>query len=269
MNQPIDIEIPLTVLINKNSASASEIVSGVMQDYDRGVLLGQRSYGKGLVQNTMDVGYNSKVKITTAKYYIPSQRCIQSVEYKDGEPVQIADELRAKFATKNGRVVLDGGGVKPDVFIEGPTKGVLKGLVDEKLIFDFVTEYVLKIDSIETIEDYHFTGFDQFVSFLEAKDYKFDLDSEKLLKKLGEKAKEDGFSLNGELTALENKMRTSKKEEVMKYKEDIIAMIEKEIATRFYYQEGEIKMGLRNDKEVKEAVALLKDLDRYNKLLGK
>lgn len=266
---PVDLKIPLTILINKNSASASEIVSGVMQDYDRGVLLGQRSYGKGLVQNTMDVGYNSKVKITTAKYYIPSQRCIQSVEYKDGEPVQIADELRAKFATKNGRVVLDGGGVKPDVFIEGPTKGVLKGLVDEKLIFDFVTEYVLKIDSIETIEDYHFTGFDQFVSFLEAKDYKFDLDSEKLLKKLGEKAKEDGFSLNGELTALENKMRTSKKEEVMKYKEDIIAMIEKEIATRFYYQEGEIKMGLRNDKEVKEAVALLKDLDRYNKLLGK
>jgi carboxyl-terminal processing protease len=269
MGEPLDLNIPLTVLINKNSASASEIVSGVMQDYDRGVLLGQRSYGKGLVQNTMDVGYNAKVKITTAKYYIPSQRCIQSVEYKDGEPVQIADELRAKFTTRNGRTVLDGGGVKPDLLIDAPNKGVMKGLTEDNLIFDFVTEFCLKIDSIESVENYRFTEFDAFVNFLEARDYKFEMASEKLLKKLSEKAEEDGFALNGELSALENKMRNSKKQEVLAHKEEIVAMIEKEIATRFHYQEGQIRMGLRNDKEIKEAVNLLKDTQRYNKILGK
>ncbi|MCB0640654.1 MAG: PDZ domain-containing protein, partial [Phaeodactylibacter sp.] len=119
-NSPVDQEIPLVVLINNRSASASEIVSGVIQDLDRGVLMGQRSYGKGLVQNTRDIGYNSKVKLTTAKYYIPSGRCIQSVEYQDGEPVHIADDKRAKFRTRNGRVVLDGGGVKPDVIVPAP-----------------------------------------------------------------------------------------------------------------------------------------------------
>ncbi len=269
MGEPFDLEIPLTVLINKNSASASEIVSGVMQDYDRGVLIGQRSYGKGLVQNTMDVGYNSKVKITTAKYYIPSQRCIQSVEYKDGEPVEIADELRAKFTTRNGRTVLDGGGVKPDVLIDAPNKGVMKGLTEENLIFDFVTAYCLKIDSIKSIENYHFNDFNAFVNYLEDRDYKFEMDSEKLLKELSEKAQEDGFALNGELSALENKMRGSKRQEVLKHEEEIVAMIEKEIATRFHYQEGQIRMGLRNDKEIKEAISLLNDRERYNKILGK
>ncbi|KAA3633664.1 MAG: S41 family peptidase [Bacteroidetes bacterium] len=269
MGEPFDLEIPLTVLINKNSASASEIVSGVMQDYDRGVLIGQRSYGKGLVQNTMDVGYNSKVKITTAKYYIPSQRCIQSVEYKDGEPVEIADDLRAKFTTRNGRTVLDGGGVKPDVLIDAPNKGVMKGLTEENLIFDFVTEYCLNIDSIKSIENYHFNDFNSFVNFLEDRDYKFEMDSEKLLKQLSKKAQEDGFALNGELSALENKMRGSKRQEVLKHEEEIVAMIEKEIATRFHYQEGQIRMGLRNDKEIKEAISLLNDRERYNKVLGK
>ncbi|MCI5083427.1 MAG: S41 family peptidase, partial [Saprospiraceae bacterium] len=137
---PVDTEIPLVVLINNRSASASEIVSGVMQDYDRGVLLGQRSYGKGLVQNTKDIGYNAKLKLTTAKYYIPSERCIQSVEYEDGEPVDIPDERRSKFKTQNGRTVLDGGGVKPDVTVKKPSDaGVIKSLIDQNLIFDFVT----------------------------------------------------------------------------------------------------------------------------------
>ena len=268
-NRPaIDLEIPLAILINKNSASASEIVSGVIQDYDRGVLLGQRSYGKGLVQNTMDIGYNSKVKITTAKYYIPSQRCIQSVEYKDGEPVQIADELRGKFKTKNGRVVLDGGGVKPDILIDAPTKGIMKSLSQDLLIFDFVTQYCLSLENIESIEGFHFTDFNQFVEFLQKNESKFEVDSEKLLKKLGKKAKKDGFELNSELFALQNKMNASKKAEVLRHKETIIALIEKEIAGRYYYQEGRIKMGLRNDKEIKEAVGVLLDSERYNQILG-
>lgn len=265
---PIDLDIPLAVLINKNSASASEIVSGVIQDYDRGVVLGQRSYGKGLVQNTMDVGYNSKVKITTAKYYIPSQRCIQSVEYKDGKPVHIADELRATFYTKNKRPVLDGGGVRPDIYIDSPTKGIMKNLVKDHLIFDFVTQYCLQIDSIETIEDFHFTDFNAFVDFLQTNKDKFEVDSEKTLENLGKKATKDGFDLAGELSALKNKMNTAKSAEVLRYKAEITALIEKEIAGRYYYQEGQIKMGLRNDKEIKEAVNVLSDKNRYNEILG-
>ena len=186
MNAPIDENMPLTILINKNSASASEIVSGVIQDYDRGVLVGQRSYGKGLVQNTRDIGYNAKVKMTTAKYYIPSQRCIQSVEYENGEPVNIPDDKRAKFKTRNGRTVLDGGGVKPDVHIEHHTDvPVVKSLLDQNLIFDFATQYCLQKETIEEVKDFHFTQFDEFLKFLEERDFRYNTKSEKLLKKTG------------------------------------------------------------------------------------
>ncbi|MCB9054202.1 MAG: S41 family peptidase, partial [Lewinellaceae bacterium] len=178
MNQPIDLDIPLTVLINKNSASASEIVSGVIQDYDRGVLIGQRSYGKGLVQNTRDIGYNSKLKLTTAKYYIPSGRCIQSVEYEDGEPIHIPDDQRTPFKTRSGRTVLDGGGVKPDVMIDKFTDAaIVQGLLEQHLIFDYVTQFCLKHDSIPNVEEFYFQDFDGFVQFLEERQFDYDTES--------------------------------------------------------------------------------------------
>lgn len=269
LNQPLDEDIPLVVLINKNSASASEIVSGVIQDYDRGVLLGQRSYGKGLVQNTRDIGYNSKVKMTTAKYYIPSQRCIQSVEYEDGEPVHIADEKRAKFKTRSGRTVLDGGGVSPDVVLKKATDApVIKSLLRQNVIFDFVTQFVLENDSIPAVEDFSFTDFNSFMSFLEKQKFQYDTDSEKLLDKMKKKSKEEGLDIAQDIDALAFKIKASQQGEVEKYEEVILDLIETEIASRYYYQNGKIQMNLKNDSEIENAIELLRDKERYSSLLN-
>lgn len=266
---PLDTEIPLVILINGRSASASEIVSGVIQDYDRGVLLGQRSYGKGLVQNTKDIGYNSKLKLTTAKYYIPSERCIQSVEYKNGEPVDIADEKRTPFKTRNGRIVLDGGGVKPDVFVKKVTDvGVIKNLVDQNLIFDYVTDYCLKRDSVKNIEAFQFTEMDEFLSFLESKNFQYQTESEKLIGQLEKMTDKEGYDLDSSLNMLSQKVKVAKKDEILRYKEEITKLIEKEIASRYFYQKGKIKMGLRNDIEIEEAVKVINDPSRYSQLLG-
>jgi carboxyl-terminal processing protease len=265
----MDEEVPVVILMDKNSASASEIVGGVLQDYDRAVLLGQRSYGKGLVQNTRDIGYNSKVKMTTAKYYIPSQRCIQSVEYEDGEPVDVPDDKRAKFKTRNGRMVLDGGGIAPDVVVNAHGESaIIKSLIRQNIIFDFVTDFCLKNESIAAIGDYHFEAYDDFLQFLNGQRFAYDSESERLLKKLKKESSQEGFELTSEIESLEKMIATAKEGELKKYKEDIIDMIEKEIAGRYYYQIGKIKMGLRNDKEIKEAVSLFGDLDKYNQLLA-
>lgn len=270
MAAPIDENLPLVVLINKNSASASEIVSGVLQDYDRGVLIGQRSYGKGLVQNTYDIGYNAKVKLTTAKYYIPSQRCIQSVEYKNGEPVDIPDDKRAQFKTRNGRTVLDGGGVKPDIILPGETDfPVVKAMIDQYLIFDYVTQFTLENPTITDIKDFHFTNWTGFMQFLEQRNFSYDLESEKLLKELRKKSASEGFDLSAEIKTMEGKIKVNKKEEIAKHKEMITSLIEKEIAGRYYYQEGKTKMGLRNDLEIVEAISLLNEPNKYNRLLNK
>lgn len=266
---PIDLDIPIAVLINGRSASASEIVSGVLQDYDRGVLIGQQSYGKGLVQNTMDLGYNAKVKVTTAKYYIPSQRCIQAVDYKDGKPVSIPDAERTKFHTKNGRVVLDGGGVRPDIPVDAPaSSGILKSLVDEHLIFQFLNEYCKNVPSIDKVEKYHFTDFNAFVDFLERKDFEFESESDDLINKLISTSEEEGYQLSSSLQQLKAEMKAAKKAEVLKYKTQIIKLIEKDMAARYYYQNGKIEMGLRNDDEIKVAIDILGNEKEYKKTLG-
>ncbi|MCB9293121.1 MAG: S41 family peptidase [Lewinellaceae bacterium] len=268
MNQPVDLDIPLTILINKNSASASEIVSGVIQDYDRGILIGQRSYGKGLVQNTRDIGYNSKLKLTTAKYYIPSGRCIQSVEYEDGEPIHIPDDQRTPFKTRNGRTVLDGGGVKPDVMIDRFTDAaIVQGLLEQHLIFDYVTQFCLKHDSIPSVEEFRFKDFDGFVQFLSERQFEYDTESEKLLKQLMEESAEEGYELTAQIDALKAKIASDKKDALMDNKDVIVDLIEKEISSRYYYQEGKIRMGLRNDVEIEEAIKLLKDQGKYQKVL--
>ncbi|MFK7935784.1 MAG: S41 family peptidase [Saprospiraceae bacterium] len=268
LNKPVDEQLPLVTLINGGSASASEIVSGVIQDLDRGVLLGQRSYGKGLVQNTRDVGYNSRVKLTTAKYYIPSGRCIQGVSYENGEPINIPDEQRARFSTRNGRTVLDGGGVKPDMSIDkdGDSE-VLRKLRNEFLLFDYATEYVLKHTAPEKATDFRFTKFDEFVQFLQKREFDYDTKTENLLDKLKIRADEDGYLLKDDLAALENKIIAAKKNDLIKHKEVIIDMIEKEIVGRYFYQRGKIEIGLRNDIEIKDAIALVGDSGKYNSLL--
>lgn len=269
VNQPIDTEIPLAILVDKGSASASEIVSGVMQDYDRGILIGQRTYGKGLVQNTMEIGYNARVKITTAKYYIPSERCIQSVEYKNGEPVAIADEKRARFKTRNGRTVLDGGGVKPDVVMDAPTDdGIIKALLDEDVIFNYVTEWAQTRPSIDSTDTFRFTDFADFENYLQRAKFSYESDGEKVLKTLAEKASAEELNLSSEIKALQLKFDNAQSTELAKHRDVIIRLIEKEIAGRYYYQKGKVQIGLRNDPEVNEAIRILNNKAEYTRILS-
>ena len=268
-SSPLDLEIPVVVLINKSSASASEIVSGVFQDYDRGVLLGQRSYGKGLVQNTRDLGYNARLKLTTAKYYIPSGRCIQSVEYKNGEPVDIPDEKRTPFKTQNGRVVLDGGGVKPDIYLEKDDDAIIiQKLIDQHVIFDFVTEFCAKYDSISPVEAFSFDGFNDFVAYVKQKNFSYETDLEQTLQKLETIAKKEKQEVATEVQAIQQKIDAVKQNALMNAKDEIINLIELEIAGRYYYRRGKTKMKLKNDIELDEALALLKDKNKYESILS-
>ena len=232
--------------------------------------MGQRSYGKGLVQNTQDVGYNSRVKITTSKYYIPSGRCIQSVEYKDGEPVDIPDEKRSKFKTKGGRTVLDGGGVSPDVKLE-PAKApeVLQALQDQHLIFKYVDSYVQNIDTTGMqVEEVVFTDFAGFKSYLQKEKFDFESKNEKLLTEVMENLmEEDDSSITPDIKAVSNKIEASKAAAIDAYKEDIVNAIELEVATQLYLQEGKVYQKLKDDSEIDQAVELLLDQARYNSLL--
>lgn len=271
LNAPIDEEIPLVVLIDKGSASASEIVSGVIQDLDRGVLIGQRSYGKGLVQNTRDVGYNSKVKMTTAKYYVPSGRCIQGVNYENGEPIGIPDSLRTNFKTRSGRVVQDGGGVKPDIFVDHPANyGIIVDLWRKNFIFNYVTKYCLENEGDLEIANFEFTKFDEFMQFLTDEGFEFESESEKLLEKLKKEAEKEKMisAIQTDIKMIENKIESEKKNELLKHKEAIADIIEKEIVGRYFYQKGKIQVGLKNDKEIKEAVAVINDSKHYKELLN-
>jgi carboxyl-terminal processing protease len=268
-NNPVDEEIPLVVVINDRSASASEIVCGTMQDYDRGVLIGQRSYGKGLVQNTVEVGYNSRLKLTIAKYYIPSGRCIQSVEYENGEPVDVPEDQRTPFKTRNGRTVLDGGGVKPDIVIPKVTDNKLaKALIDQDFVFRYATKWVQQHESIPSVEDFKFEDFDDFLNFVKAEGFEYISETEKAIDKLEATAEKEGFAFEDPLTTLRNSLKQTKIEDLRQFKVELTKMIEKEIAGRYYYQEGSIKMGLRNDNEIQEAIVLLNDSAKYKKILS-
>ena len=267
-HSPIDKDIPLVVLMNKMSASASEVTAGALQDLDRGVIMGQKSYGKGLVQNTKDLGYNARIKLTTAKYYIPSGRCIQSVRYKDGVPVDIPESERAQFKTRNGRTVLDGGGIKPDIFLPHDTAaGVLKALLDQNVIFDYATQFAQKRPSIDSIEIFEFTDFDDFSKFVQSKNFDYQTLSEKKLIELREVASRENWPLDAEIQSLENKIKAEKKGELVKQRERILHEIEQEIVGRYYFQRGKVRKNLVNDPEVKEAVKLLNDRARYDSIL--
>lgn len=269
LHSPIDKDIPVVVLINKMSASASEIVCGSIQDTDRGVLMGQRSYGKGLVQNTKDVGYNAKIKLTTAKYYIPSGRCIQAVRYKNGEPVHIPDSERAAFKTHNGRRVLDGGGVAPDIFLPVDTAtGIVHALLDQNIIFDYATEWMLKQPKIDSIETFEFTDWDDFNRFVQSKNFEYESASEKKLKELSTLATSENFPIGADIQAMENKIKAEKKGEMVKSKARILHEIEQELVGRVFFQRGKVRKSLKNDPEVDAAVKLLNDGAKYKSILA-
>ncbi len=266
---PVDSDIPVVVLLDSHSASASEVTSGALQDLDRAVIMGQRSYGKGLVQNTKELGYNARIKLTTAKYYIPSGRCIQSVRYKNGEPVDIPESERAQFKTRNGRIVLDGGGIKPDVLLPHDTAaGVVKALLDQNIIFDFVTDFTLKNAKIDSVETFEFTDFDGFAKYVQSKNFDYQTATEKKIIELRDIATRESLPLDNEIAGLENKIKAEKKGELLKNRDRILHEIEQDIVGRYYFQRGKVRKNLVNDPEVKEAIKLLNDPERYNGILS-
>ena len=273
---PLDTELPLVVLINQSSASASEIVSGTMQDLDRGVVLGKRSFGKGLVQQTRKLSYNSQLKVTVAKYYTPSGRCIQALDYAsrndDGSVGKVADSLKTAFYTNNGRVVYDGGGVNPDVIVEQDMfANIVGSLVSKQLVFDYATDFVLEHESIAEPGVFEVSNeiYSDFVGFLEDKEYEYETETEKRLEKLIEIAKEDNyedFTVN--ISALQEKLLAYKEDDIHKYQDQISELILSELVVRYYYQEGRIKANLANDIVLDEAIEVLNDSERYQAILS-
>ena len=276
---PIDTDIPIAVLVNDRSASASEIFAGSMQDLDRGVVLGQLSYGKGLVQQTKDIGYNSKLKLTVAKYYTPSGRCVQAINYSDryknSDGVsKMPDSLRTAFKTKNGRTIYDGSGVEPDILIEKPeVPNVVKSLLDNHLILDYATQYRLKNDSIAKTQDFELTDkdFEDFAKFVSTKKYDYDTKTENIVEQLKESAEKEKYSeaISSTLTALQTKISAEKAQDLQKHKKMILRLLEKEIVTRYYYQTGEVEIGLDQDDEVAQAISILEKQDKYHEILAK
>jgi len=273
---PVDTNIPIVVLVDGNSASASEILSGAIQDLDRGIVIGQRTFGKGLVQNVIPLSYNAKVKITVAKYYIPSGRCIQAVDYSqkdtNGGSHSIPDSLIKAFSTKNGRVVYDGKGIKPDIEIEPePLSNIALSLIRKYLVFDYVTRFVGQHDSIPPIEKFEISDdiYNDFITFLNGKDYDYETKSEKSLETLKKNAEKEKYfeAIREEFELLQNKMMHDKEKDMFEFKDEIKLLLKMEIASRYYYQRGKVIATLKEDPEINEAVALLKNSGRYNGML--
>jgi len=276
LNPAFDIEIPLVVLINGKSASAAEIVSGVIQDYDRGVLVGQRSYGKGLVQATRPLSFNSQLKITTAKYYIPSGRCIQSIDYShrgdDGVAQRVADSLKSAFRTMNGRLVYDGGGVSPDIELDKPGLfPITQSLVMKGLLFDYATEYHQKNSKIAPAKEYSMTDaeYQDFVKWLEDKDYDYVTKVETTYNELTASAKKEKYydDIKEQLEALSKKITHNKESDIEKHKSEIKNLLEQEIVSRYYLEKGVKIVSFRNDPEIKKAVEVLNAPADYLKTL--
>ncbi len=273
----IDTKTPLLILINAHSASASEIVAGAIQDMDRGVVLGQRSFGKGLVQNVIPLSYNSQIKITVAKYYIPSGRCIQAVDYsmkdEDGYYTKIPDSLVNEFKTKNGRPVFDGGGIEPDICMK-PRKysQILSSLFSKFLIFDHATQYTLEHPSISSPEEFFISDseFDDFVSYLADKDYDYITRGEEKLKELKNTAiQEDYFeAIEPQYKLLKQAMIHNKEEDLVTYENEIKELLSLEIVSRYYFQEGRIITALRRNPEIERAIDILEDPRTYESILN-
>lgn len=274
----IDTKIPIVVLIDGTSASASEIVSGSLQDFDRAVIMGQCSFGKGLVQNILPLIYNSQIKVTVSKYYIPSGRCIQAIDYshrdKDGNANKIPDSLRTAFKTKGGRTVYDGLGIEPDITIAPEyASNIAIALISKFLCFDYATKFVKENPNIASAKDFEITDeiYNDFIEFLKDKDYNYTTTSEKILDDLITSAKKEKLGENTlkEIELIKTQIAEDKKEDLIKYKEDIKEILLSEIVVRYYNQKGKIEALLKHDNEVKEATKLLYDQKQYNKTLGK
>lgn len=275
-NTPIDLDIPLAVLVNRGSASASEIVSGALQDLDRAIIVGNRTFGKGLVQTTRNLNYNSKLKVTTAKYYIPSGRCIQALDYshrnEDGSVGRIPDSLTSEFTTKNGRIVRDGGGVLPDINVDYDKPGnITIALVNKFLLFDFATDYAFKHKTVPSVNDFKVddTIFEAFKSYVLDQEFSYPTETSAKFDQLLAMAKEEGYYevAEHEFTALKEKLTVSPTTDLNRYKTEISNLLADEIIKRYYYQKGEIKQSLKDDKVLKKALEVINNREELSSIL--
>ena len=278
-NAPLDEEIPLAILVDGGSASASEIVSGAIQDYDRGVIIGQRTFGKGLVQNILPLSYNTQMKVTIAKYYIPSGRCIQEIDYshkKDTMNVK-NDSLGKPFKTMGGRTVYEGHGIMPDVKVERDTFATVTAyLYGKNYIFDYANKFCFEHKSIDSAASFKIDDatYQDFMNFVKGKDFNYTTESELALKKLKQAAQDDGYfdEVKGKIDELEKTLAADKANDLVKNRKDIEELLRTEIVGRYYYQKGRIVANLKNDPDLNRAFEILLNTngkDEYRKILGK
>lgn len=260
---PEDTEIPLAVLIDGNSASASEIVSGSLQDLDRAVVIGQRSYGKGLVQNILPMSYNSQMKVTVSKYYIPSGRCIQAIDYshrdEQGHATKVPDSLKTAFKTRAGRTVYDGFGIEPDIEIEPEYMSNLGiALAQKFLVFDYATNYRRTHNSIAPASDFEISDeeYDDFCRFLKDRQLNYSTVTEHMIKQLRDVSKEEGYdsAISVQIKAMEETLEREKEGDLKRHREEVCDMLKGEILTRYYFDEGRIEGAIKNDKLVLAAI---------------
>ncbi len=276
LREPLDLEIPLAVLVNGGTASSSEILAGSLQDLDRAVIVGSRTFGKGLVQTPRPLPYGGTIKLTTSKYYIPSGRCVQAIDYEhrneEGNAGRIPDSLTTVFHTAAGREVRDGGGVTPDIAVK-PEKlpNILYYLVNDNLIFNYATDYCLKHPTVPSPEKFEVTDADyaDFKAMVKKADFKYDQQTEKILKNLKEMAEFEGYLADAseEFGALEKKLKHNLDHDLDYFSKDIKSMIAVEIIKRYYYQRGSIIQQLKDDDDLKEALKILSDQPKYNEML--
>ena len=262
-SEPFDVNLPLIVMVDSGTASASEIVSGALQDYDRATVVGTRTYGKGLVQSIRSLPYDGQLKVTTAKYYTPSGRCVQAIDYshrnEDGSVGHIPDSLTYTFTTAHGRTVRDGGGITPDYTVEARKYSrITYSLVLNGIVEQYTLDYVRRHESIPALADFHFTDFEDFVAFASGKEFDYRTSSRTAVDELREALADEGLSeaAEAQLKALEEALNIPKEEYIRLKKDEIIPFIEEEIAVRYYYQEAGIAVRLRYDTQLQQALTL-------------
>lgn len=275
--QPVDTDIPIVVLVNSFSASASEIVAGALQDLDRAVIIGERTFGKGLVQNIIPLTYNTQMKVTVAKYYIPSGRCIQAIDYahKDssGAVTKIPDSLVNTFKTRSGRLVYDGGGISPDIEAEQPEiSNISVSLITKYLIFDYANKFKRENAEIKPAAEFEITPeiYADFVKWLHDKDYDYVTRSERMLAELKKTAENEKYfdELSAEFAQLESKMMHNKQADLEKFSPEIKSLLRSEIVSRYYYQKGRVEAQVTEDPEINKAREVLLDKELYTGILG-